>query len=64
MTEQVQKTLIVIILDESGSMNQAKTITALNEFVLDQRANTDTLAFMSLIKFNSVVNVSCLRCAI
>lgn len=48
-----KQTLIVMTLDESRSMkrNRRQTMSAYNDFLQGQRANTDTEAFLSLIKF-------------
>lgn len=59
-TEALKKTLIVIALDESGSMNHNmnRTMSAYNEFVAGQKANTETEAFLSLIKFSYSAQVN------
>ncbi|RWS06463.1 VWA domain-containing protein-like protein, partial [Dinothrombium tinctorium] len=53
------KTLIAIILDESGSMHSKKadTIGGYNSFLEEQRKLKDDEARFYLIKFNSVVTV-------
>lgn len=63
MAEQLKKTLISIALDESGSMPQARTISAFNEFLMGQQANKETQVFLSLVKFNTHTEVSILLIA-
>lgn len=58
--EAVKKVLIVIALDESGSMhsNVARTMSAYNEFVDGQKIASGTQAFLSLIKFANEAKVN------
>ena len=53
-----QRTLIVMTLDESGSMNRDATIEAFNQFLEQQRERLTTLAYLTLIKFNGITTVS------
>jgi hypothetical protein len=51
------KTLIIIILDESGSMGTKKldVIGGYNSFINDQKKIKNDIARLYLVKFNTVV---------
>ncbi len=51
------KTLIIVILDESGSMNTKKSdvIGGFNCFIADQKKIKNDSARLYLVKFNSMV---------
>ena len=53
------KTLIIVILDESGSMGSKKSdvIGGFNSFIDDQKKIKNDTARLYMVKFNTVVNV-------
>lgn len=55
-SSKMYQTLIVMTLDESGSMdtNKHRTMSAYNEFLQGQMDNHDTEAYLSLIKFSGL----------
>jgi uncharacterized protein YegL len=53
------KTLILILLDESGSMDSQKgqVISGFNKFIQDQKAIKEDEAWVTFLKFNTLVKV-------
>ena len=53
------KTLIIVILDESGSMDEKKrdVLSGFNQFIADQKKIENDQARLYLVKFNTEVSV-------
>ena len=59
MTQDKTKTLIIVILDESGSKNEKKrdVLGGFNQFIADQKKIENDQARLYLVKFNTEVSV-------